>query len=62
MSDDHDGRREPLGWPDTPGTANTPYKQEPKQSHAGNGTVNHGPDDQGPDGLDSDELALRRML
>ncbi|MFE0256048.1 hypothetical protein [Streptomyces sp. NPDC059010] len=24
--------------------------------------MNHGPDDQGPDGLDSDELALRRML
>ncbi|MFH0520616.1 hypothetical protein ACHBTE_25995 [Streptomyces sp. M41] len=47
------GIREPTGRPD---------KQEPKQSHAGNGTVNHGPDDQGPDGLDSDELALRRML
>ncbi|MEV5316795.1 hypothetical protein AB0K92_03815 [Streptomyces sp. NPDC052687] len=24
--------------------------------------MNHGPDDQGPDGLDSDELALRRLL
>jgi hypothetical protein len=24
--------------------------------------VNHGPEDQGPDGLDSDELALRRIL
>jgi len=24
--------------------------------------VNHGPDDQGPEGFDSDELALRRML
>ncbi|MFJ8535702.1 hypothetical protein [Streptomyces sp. NPDC093591] len=24
--------------------------------------MNHGPDDQGPEGLDSDELALRRML
>ncbi|CAL9528175.1 hypothetical protein SUDANB176_03994 [Streptomyces sp. enrichment culture] len=49
-----------------------PHGQEPKQpkqSHAGNGTVNHGPDDQGPEGLeqapeglDSDELALRTML
>jgi hypothetical protein len=39
-----------------------PHKQEPKQSHAGNGTVNHHLDDQSPDGLDSDELALRRML
>ncbi|MFJ8636875.1 hypothetical protein [Streptomyces sp. NPDC093568] len=53
MSEDHDGRPEPAKWPD---------KQQPKQSHAGNGTVNHGPDDQGPEGLDSDELALRRML
>jgi hypothetical protein len=53
MSEDHDGRPEPAHWPD---------KQQPKQSHAGNGTVNHGPDDQGPEGLDSDELALRRML
>ncbi|MFI2431175.1 hypothetical protein [Streptomyces sp. NPDC018693] len=39
-----------------------PYEQDPKYSHAGNGTVNHHLDDQGPDGLDSDELALRRML
>lgn len=39
-----------------------PHTQQPKQSHAGNGTVNHHLDDQGPDGLDSDELALRRML
>ncbi|CAL9491144.1 hypothetical protein [Streptomyces sp. Tu 3180] len=47
-----------------------PHGQEPKQSHAGNGTVNHGPDRQGPDeqgpegfdGLDADELALRTML
>lgn len=38
------------------------HGQDPKQSHAGNGTVNHGPDDQSPDGLDSDELDLRRML
>jgi hypothetical protein len=45
----------------TPGTA-AAHEQEPKQPHAGNGTVNHGPDDQGPDGLESDELALRRLL
>lgn len=37
-------------------------KQAPKQSHAGNGTVNHGLDDQSPTGLDSDELALRNLL
>ncbi|WP_309063020.1 hypothetical protein [Streptomyces sp.] len=39
-----------------------PHGHKPKQSHAGNGTVNHGPDEQGPEGLDSDELALRTML
>lgn len=38
------------------------YRQDPKQSHAGNGTVNHGLDDQSPDGFDSDELDLRSML
>ncbi|SMQ17872.1 hypothetical protein SAMN06272771_4304 [Streptomyces sp. Ag82_O1-12] len=38
------------------------HGQDPKQSHAGNGTVNHGPDDQSPDGFGSDELDLRRML
>ncbi len=46
------------------------HEHEHKQSHAGNGTVNHGPDGQsdeqtggqGPDGLGSDELALRRLL
>lgn len=37
-------------------------QQEQKRPHAGNGTVNHGPDDQSLDGLDSEELALRRML
>ncbi|MFJ2816178.1 hypothetical protein [Streptomyces sp. NPDC087294] len=31
-------------------------------SHAGNGTVNDGQGEQRPEGLDSDELALRRML
>lgn len=50
MSGDHSG---PSGRPD---------EHQPKQSHAGNGTVDHGPEDQGPDGLDSDELALRRIL
>lgn len=39
-----------------------PHGQDPKQSHAGNGTVNHGPDDQNPEGFDSDELDLRTML
>ncbi|MFF7854372.1 hypothetical protein [Streptomyces sp. NPDC007904] len=39
-----------------------PHGQEPKQSHAGNGTVNHGPDEQSPEGLGSDELTLRTML
>lgn len=50
-----------------------PGRPEPehKQSHAGNGTVNHGPDEQpdihgqdGPEaeGFGSDELALRRLL
>lgn len=38
------------------------HEQEPKQPHAGNGTVNHGLDDQSSEGLDSDELALRRLL
>lgn len=55
------GARSNGSWPtgvDGPGR----HEQEHKQSHAGNGTVNHGPDDQSLDGLDSDELALRRML
>ncbi|MYR45109.1 hypothetical protein [Streptomyces sp. SID5910] len=44
-----------------------PTGQEPKHTHAGNGTVNHGPADQGPGtqgpaGLAPDELALRRLL
>lgn len=60
------GRREPA----------RDHEQEHTQSHAGNGTVNHGPDEKGPeelgqgfdglgaghDGLGADELALRRML
>lgn len=55
--DSHE-RHEPYAWHE-PTWA---QKQEPNESHAGNGTVNHGPDDQSPDGLDSDELALRRLL
>jgi hypothetical protein len=57
-----DGRRhlhQPFDWHEPGGGA----QDNPKQSHAGNGTVNHGLDDQSPDGgFDSDELALRRML
>ncbi|MFF0462901.1 hypothetical protein [Streptomyces mexicanus] len=37
-----------------------PHDETP--SHAGNHDVNHGPDDQGLDGLGPDELALRRLL
>ncbi|MFF4270230.1 hypothetical protein [Streptomyces sp. NPDC001536] len=62
-SSEHDGRRRPHvphEWRE-PGGADAQAK--PKQSTAGNGTVNHGLDDQSPSGgLDSDELALRRML
>ncbi|MER5401227.1 hypothetical protein [Streptomyces sp. NPDC002599] len=60
---EHDDRRHPEdeGRPD----------HEHRQSHAGNGNVNHGPDEQpgtpdmdglGPEGLGGDELALRRLL
>ncbi|MET9904304.1 hypothetical protein [Streptomyces sp. NPDC006446] len=62
MSEYDEGRRpEEQGRPE----------HEHKQSHAGNGTVNHGPDEQpdtqgtdglGSEGLGSDELALRRLL
>ncbi|PJM95649.1 hypothetical protein CG719_11220 [Streptomyces sp. CB01373] len=45
-----------------PDASPEPHHQEHTSSHAGNGTVNHSPDELGPDGLDSDELALRRML
>ncbi len=56
-SPDGHERDEPLARHEPPSPT-----QEPKQSHAGNSTVNHRLDDQGLDGLDSDELALRRML
>ncbi|MFC7914260.1 hypothetical protein [Streptomyces sp. NPDC057386] len=45
--------------PVEPPHAASPHEQPP---HAGNGTVKHGLDDQSPEGFDSDELALRRML
>nr|WP_234390585.1 hypothetical protein [Streptomyces sp. MMG1533] len=65
MTGDKDGRRhlhvphEPYEWREPTESSD---KQAPKQSHAGNGTVNHGPDDQSSLGLDSDELALRGLL
>lgn len=40
----------------------TPHAHAPQHTHAGNGTVNDGRDDQRPDGLDSDEAELRRLL
>ncbi|WP_406722546.1 hypothetical protein OG968_16145 [Streptomyces althioticus] len=40
----------------------TPHGQDPTHTHAGNGTVNDGRDEQSPDGLDSDELHLRTLL
>jgi hypothetical protein len=56
--DAHD-RHEPFAWHEP----TRPDEQDHTQPHAGNGTVNHGPDDQSPDeGFDSDELALRRLL
>ncbi|MFC7510300.1 hypothetical protein ACFQV4_00890 [Streptomyces thermocarboxydus] len=39
-----------------------PHGQNPTHTHAGNGTVNDGRDEQSPDGLDSDELHLRTLL
>lgn len=68
MSPDNDGRdgRRHLHVPHEPYEWHEPTepsdKQSPKQSHAGNGTVNHGPDDQSSTELDSDELALRSLL
>ena len=53
---------EPAGTAETASELTEAHEQQPNQPHAGNGTVNHGPDEQGPDGLDSDELALRRLL
>ncbi|WP_369248053.1 hypothetical protein [Streptomyces sp. R41] len=62
--DTHD-RHEPYEWHE-PMDRHEPHEDE-REQHAGNGTVNHGPDGHrpdgpGPDGLGSDELALRRLL
>lgn len=59
--DSEERRHEPAGE----GTHEPTWaaRQEHTQSHAGNGTVNHGPDDLSSTGeFDSDELALRRLL
>ncbi|MGA4963455.1 hypothetical protein [Streptomyces pseudogriseolus] len=40
----------------------TPHGQNPTHTHAGNGTVNDGRDEQSLEGLDSDELHLRTLL
>ncbi|MDQ0992090.1 hypothetical protein [Streptomyces sp. V3I7] len=56
-SGDHE-RHEPYAWHEP----TQRHEQEHTQSHAGNGTVNDGPDEKGPEGLGPDELALRRML
>ncbi|MEU1181266.1 hypothetical protein ABZ464_27195 [Streptomyces sp. NPDC005820] len=63
MNDEPEGRdaherHEPYAWHEPM----RPETDDPKHSHAGNETVNHHLDDQGRGGLDSDELALRRML
>ncbi|MGX1368485.1 hypothetical protein RKD19_003844 [Streptomyces canus] len=60
-------RHEPHAWHEPTGEGEhqptRAARQEHKQSHAGNGTVNQGPDDLSSTGeFDSDELALRRML
>ncbi|MEV7794926.1 hypothetical protein AB0O68_23480 [Streptomyces sp. NPDC087512] len=63
MSDGNEARRDAR---EGDGPAE-PTGQEPKHTHAGNGTVNHGPADKGPGaeepaGLAPDELALRSLL
>ncbi|MET8946020.1 hypothetical protein ABZX30_21145 [Streptomyces sp. NPDC004542] len=55
--DSHE-RHEPYEWHEP----TEQHEQEHTSTHAGNGTVNHGPADRSPDGLDSDELDLRRLL
>ncbi|MEV8594576.1 hypothetical protein [Streptomyces sp. NPDC052012] len=61
MSDGNTARPEDHG-PEQAREPTGPHGHATKQPHAGNGTVNHGLDDQSPDGLDSDELNLRAML
>ncbi|MGV9252601.1 hypothetical protein [Streptomyces sp. NPDC003697] len=62
-------QRDPADTARTPGPAPVdeagaprPHEQEHTQSHAGNDTVNHSPDEMDLEGFDSDELALRRLL
>jgi hypothetical protein len=56
--DSHD-RHEPYAWHEP-----TPeqHEQEHTQSHAGNGTVNHGPEEKGPEGLGQGPEGLRSGL
>ncbi len=68
-----DRRPEPVRGPDRGGVPEgdglarlralvTPHGQNPTHTHAGNGTVNDGRDEQSLEGLDSDELQLRTLL
>lgn len=65
--DSHD-RHEPYAWHEPTGDQEAPgpdspgHEQEHKQSHAGNGTVNHGPDEKGPEGLGQGSEGLRSGL
>ncbi|WP_031066794.1 hypothetical protein [Streptomyces sp. NRRL F-5527] len=70
---DAGNRPEPLRHPDHGGVSEgdglarlralvTPHGQNPTHTHAGNGTVNDGRDEQSLEGLDSDELHLRTLL
>lgn len=49
-------RHEPFAWHEPMGRDG----QEHTQSHAGNGTVNHGPDEKGPKGLDQGPEGLKQ--
>ncbi|MFF5156362.1 hypothetical protein ACFY3N_08930 [Streptomyces sp. NPDC000348] len=54
--------REPEGVAAPGGARESDDGNEPKHTHAGNGTVNDGLDEQGSEGLDADELELRTLL
>ncbi|MFC8420791.1 hypothetical protein ACFUN7_07875 [Streptomyces sp. NPDC057236] len=54
--------RESEGVPAPEDVRETGDGNEPEHTHAGNGTVNDGLDEQGSEGLDADELALRTLL
>lgn len=54
--------RESEGVPAPEDVRESGDENEPKHTHAGNGTVNDGLDGQGSEGLDADELALRTLL